>query len=123
MALLSDELSVVSISEVFKLNMRIPLYQRPYRWHVNSANRLFLDVFEAFKGNLQEYRIGSVILHKEDNIYYIVDGQQRLTTLAILLYCLKEPTALLNETYSPLSNKAIEQNFKLLRRKVDELTE
>lgn len=124
MGLIESELSIITIKELFKLNLAIPEYQRPYSWHVKSTNTLFMDTYEAYKQRISEYRIGSVILHKKDKNYYIVDGQQRITTLCILLYCLGDKNkTLLNEQYSSLSENAIINNFQILSKKVSELQE
>ena len=124
MGLVESELSIVAVRELFELNLAIPEYQRPYSWNVASTNTLFMDTYEAYQQGISEYRLGSVILHKENEYYHIVDGQQRITTLSILLYCLGDrDKGLLNEQYSSLSAKAIINNFEILAKKVSELQE
>ena len=124
MGLIESELSIVTVKELFELNLSIPEYQRPYSWTVASTNTLFMDTYEAYQQRISEYRLGSVILHKKDENYYIVDGQQRITTLSILLYCLGDiDKGLLNEQYSTLSANAIINNFEILTKKVSELKE
>ena len=121
MALIERELSIVTIKELFELKLAIPEYQRPYSWSVESTNTLFMDIYEAYKEGLSEYRLGSVILHKSNEVYNIVDGQQRITTLSILLYCLgDEELGLLNERYNSLSENVIINNFQILKKKVSE---
>ena len=73
MALIERELSIVTIKELFELKLAIPEYQRPYSWSVESTNTLFMDIYEAYKEGLSEYRLGSVILHKNNEVYNIVD--------------------------------------------------
>lgn len=122
MGLIKEELSIISLDSLLDLKMFIPEYQRPYRWQVSSTNTLFMDTYEALRKGVAEYRLGSVILHKKKDHYYIVDGQQRMTTLSILLYCLGKTNAgLLNEQYSSLSTNAIIYNFELLSKKISEL--
>lgn len=74
----------------------IPLYQRPYAWTTEQAEELFndLDTFaRSGKGQLEDlnpYFLGSIVLIKGDKPdAQIVDGQQRLTTLAVLLSALR----------------------------------
>lgn len=123
MALLQDELKIKKIHELLKMKLTLPSYQRPYSWSVKSTNNLFLDTYRAYQEGIQEYRIGSVILHKENGKYNIVDGQQRLTTLSILLYCLgDEKLGLLQEKYNHLSNDAIVTNFEILSKRTNELS-
>ena len=66
---------------------QIPRYQRAYSWGDDQLEKLWDDLIEA-KENDPNYFLGSVITAKsEDSKNYldIVDGQQRLTTLTILL--------------------------------------
>lgn len=123
MALLTNELEILPLRDLFNIPLRIPSYQRPYKWSARSTNLLFIDTYEAFQNDLDEYRLGSVILQKDQsNTYNIVDGQQRLTTLSILLYCLGDiDQSLLQEEYSELSTNAILTNHSILSRKTNEL--
>jgi len=124
MSLIMNELNINSLSKLFSIPLCIPSYQRPYKWSARSTNLLFIDTYEAFQNNLDEYRLGSVILQKDkSNKYNIVDGQQRLTTLSILLYCLGDTNQpLLKATYSELSTNAILTNHSILSRKTNELS-
>ncbi|MDA3052842.1 DUF262 domain-containing protein [Campylobacter sp. JMF_01 NE2] len=112
------KLEIASIEKLFKMSLLIPNYQRPYRWSIESVSILFSDIYEAMNKDILEYRIGSVILHKNgEEKYEIVDGQQRITTLSILLYCLDKHNTLLEEkTFNDLSEKAIIENYQILRR-------
>jgi hypothetical protein len=75
----------------------IPRYQRPYAWTVEQAGELLSDLL-AFMGEgndpieeLNPYFLGSVVLIKDDAPNSdVVDGQQRLTTLTILLAAIRE---------------------------------
>ncbi|MDK2937389.1 MAG: hypothetical protein PWP62_2397 [Eubacteriaceae bacterium] len=125
MALIREELRITSITGLLSMELALPSYQRPYSWSVKSTNTLFIDTYEAFKDGITEYRLGSVILHKEDSgKYNIVDGQQRLTTLSILLFCLGDDTqGMFKEKYGKLSNDVIVTNFGVLCRRTNELPE
>lgn len=70
----------LSLLEVFNLDLRIPPYQRTYCWDKKNVLRLVRDVFGANR----EYRLGSLILQRKSEGYEIIDGQQRLATLAML---------------------------------------
>jgi hypothetical protein len=124
MALIQDELKITKLKDLIDMKLALPSYQRPYSWSVKSTNTLFIDTYEAFRNGINEYRLGSVILHKEcAGKYNIVDGQQRLTTLSILLYCLAdEKQSLLKEKYSKLSNDVIVTNFGVLDKRTKELS-
>ena len=61
----------------------IPLYQRAYAWTDDQINQLIEDVIDI--DDDKNYYIGTLIVHKKDNQFEVVDGQQRLTTLYLLL--------------------------------------
>ncbi|MGL4873387.1 MAG: DUF262 domain-containing protein [Clostridium sp.] len=118
------ELEISNIAEIFKLALKIPEYQRPYKWSGSSTNRLFSDIYKAYESNLEEYRIGAIILHnKESQDYNIVDGQQRITTIAILDYILSGENDFLKIKYNKFSEKAIMETYRILRQRVSELDE
>lgn len=81
------------ISEIFtsKFEYHIPSYQRPYAWEKEQAETLFDDLLDFYKNQPKDdnYFLGSIVLIKEDdeNKPYsdVIDGQQRLTSLTILL--------------------------------------
>jgi uncharacterized protein with ParB-like and HNH nuclease domain len=80
---------IFSSEYVFK----IPAYQRPYAWTTEQARELLDDLIEFMKarpGEIDEmppYFLGSIVLIKTDTLpdSDVVDGQQRLTTLTLLL--------------------------------------
>lgn len=81
------------IGEVFSslYAFSIPAYQRPYRWETTQAGELFDDILtasrEAKGPNSDPYFLGSVVLIKDESAPEadVIDGQQRLTTLSLLL--------------------------------------
>ena len=75
----------------------IPAYQRPYAWTTEQTSELLDDLLAAMGRHepideVPPYFLGSIVLIKEQNhaISQVVDGQQRLTTLTILLSVLRE---------------------------------
>ncbi|MCB8698429.1 DUF262 domain-containing protein [Streptococcus mitis] len=80
-----------------KGNLRIPSYQRPYKWNRKHIRNLFYDLRDAM--GKKEYQIGSVILHENDGYLDIVDGkryldivdgQQRLISISLFLHLLDD---------------------------------
>lgn len=67
------------------ITLKIPEYQRPYKWSAKNANQLLDDIQEAMLDNKEFYRVGTLILHYDGKAYNIVDGQQRMITFALLL--------------------------------------
>ena len=87
--------------EIIRLPLSIPNYQRIYCWEENNVKCLLYDVFEHISVNTNiPYRLGTIILHSHDNKYDIIDGQQRLVTLALLLSEIGVKTGLLNEQFT-----------------------
>ena len=77
----------------------IPPYQREYSWKEEQWESLFNDIYENETG----YFLGSIIcISSETNELDVIDGQQRLTTLSILLLSLYKT---LNEHYNYFSNE------------------
>lgn len=68
--------------------LRIPSYQRPYKWNRKHIRNLFYDLRDAM--GKKEYQIGSVILHENDRHLDIVDGQQRLISISLFLHSLDD---------------------------------
>jgi hypothetical protein len=85
------------ISKIFseEFEFHIPGYQRPYAWTIEQAGELFddLQMFMQDQGGDGEdpYFLGSIVLIKKDGDPRadVIDGQQRLTTLTILLAALR----------------------------------
>ena len=73
----------------------IPQYQRPYVWQEDNIQELIDDLYYAFenKGS-SEYFLGALVLkrtkEKEFREYEILDGQQRLTTLTMMIAVLRD---------------------------------
>lgn len=75
-----------------KYDFSIPDYQRPYSWGTEEALQLLDDLVGALDGDADSpYFLGSVVLVKTDGdaAAQVIDGQQRLTTLTILISVLR----------------------------------
>lgn len=81
-----EDLKPVTVGELLIQDLRIPPYQRPYRWRLETAQALLDDIWGAWRQDRSsQYALGSVILYKNPNgERHVVDGQQRLLTLQIL---------------------------------------
>ncbi len=76
-------------------DFKIPDYQRPYAWQEEQAAQLLLDLQEALdRGADEPYFLGSIVLVKDGGAprAEVIDGQQRLTTLTILMSVLRDLT-------------------------------
>jgi hypothetical protein len=81
------------LAEIFssKFDYTIPAYQRPYAWTVDETSELFDDLHGFYEREKDApYFLGSIVLIKEEDkpLAEVIDGQQRLTTLTILLACI-----------------------------------
>ncbi|MCT3814421.1 hypothetical protein CMT92_06820 [Elizabethkingia anophelis] len=91
-----------------KGQLSIPEYQRPYVWQEKQINQLLDSVIEHHQSTIAEkpmYYLGSILLHQEDGLLKIIDGQQRLTT-SLLIQKITNPDYKSGITYS--ASKTIE---------------
>jgi len=94
----SVELYTMSLRQVLSLPLDIPSYQRIYCWGKKNISTLWDDISRINLGD--KYRTGTLILHKHESNFDIVDGQQRLVTLSLILNELhKEGISLLDKKY------------------------
>lgn len=126
-----------TVRELLKgVKYSIDYYQREYKWNKKQIQELIDDLSSKF---LEEYNpshprtkvadyphyfLGSIIISKKDSIAYIVDGQQRLTSLTLLLILLrnlqKDQDAKVNVDELIFSEKFGQKSFNL---HVDERTQ
>ncbi len=106
-----------------RILFRIPVYQRNYDWSESNCNRL-LDDIKTIIDTGKKHFIGTIVymLANEGGVtlreYTIIDGQQRLTTLTLMLKALvdvaneiKDPTA--QELLSFIQNNYCEEQYKI----------
>ncbi|MGR5190828.1 DUF262 domain-containing protein [Vibrio parahaemolyticus] len=86
---------------------KVPLYQRDYSWNKTHWNDLWLDIETNRKNDSKHYMGSIVLVSKNKKQYDIIDGQQRLTTLTILILAIVDT---LNELVSRQID--VEQNKK-----------
>ena len=105
--------------------LRIPVYQRPYKWTSKNANQLLDDIIEAMNSNKDVYRVGTLILHKEDDVFNVVDGQQRTITFSLLLKSLENDANIpfLNQKLSDNSYniRNVLNNYRSLSRRIESM--
>lgn len=87
----------VSIGTLLKERLDVPPYQRNYSWKKDHAKVLFQDLYENFikynsnkKSSDNDYLLGSMVLIKKHNKFEIIDGQQRLSTITMLLCAIRD---------------------------------
>ncbi len=90
-------LQELSINSIFNspenITYEIPIYQRNYAWENEEITALVNDVWDACKMKKETYFIGTLVSYdKGENKYEVIDGQQRLTTLYLIMKALGEKT-------------------------------
>ncbi|EAJ4972844.1 DUF262 domain-containing protein, partial [Campylobacter upsaliensis] len=75
-----------------KNHFLIPMYQRNYVWGEDECGQLWDDIYHFYKNKTDndEYFLGSMVIYAENKVQNIIDGQQRTTTLLLLIRALYE---------------------------------
>lgn len=83
---MNDDLEIISVSSILnKYNYLVPIYQRNFAWTEVQIVQLIEDIESAIKDDTDHYFLGNLIVNRTDNnMYEVIDGQQRLTTLYLL---------------------------------------
>ena len=78
-----------AVAELLRMNFFIPGYQRGYRWTEQQVNDLLNDIKEFKSENNSWYCLQPLVVMKnKDEKWEVIDGQQRLTTIYLILACL-----------------------------------
>jgi len=106
-----------SIREVLQSKKyKIDYYQREYRWEKKHIEQLIDDLYSKFDSEFKEgddrqkvkdynyYYLGSIVLSDNGGNSNIIDGQQRLTSITLLLIYLKNLSSQLNLTITNIDN-------------------
>lgn len=97
---LSHILKECSIKDIYYGNSgtattyKIPIYQRNYAWERDEIFALIKDIHDSMVIDKPVYYIGTLVTFKRDeNVFEVIDGQQRLTTIYIILTAMGEKLA------------------------------
>lgn len=114
-----DQKSVRALFSEKKADFLIPDYQRPYAWGEKECQTLWDDLFlfafpdndcDKFNSDSDEYFLGPIVTFKnDDGKMEIIDGQQRLTTLMLLLRAFYEKYGSMKNDKAVKTSKFIEQ--------------
>lgn len=99
--------------------LQLDHYQRPYVWDSIKVNQLLSDLHEFRRSSKEQaYYLGTVLLHRNDEkqVRFVIDGQQRLSTLAVLYYtlCGSLPEGLAFHYRSPISARNLHEAHQLM---------
>lgn len=85
-----NKLDLAKLQDILRRKLVIPSYQRPYAWESEDIEEIFRTISSTQEDNENICFFGSIILSKKSNgfgqeEYYIIDGQQRLSSFLLLL--------------------------------------
>ncbi|GAC13217.1 DUF262 domain-containing protein [Aliiglaciecola lipolytica] len=115
-----NELELKPINDLLELSFFIPAYQRGYRWSKRQVTEL-LDDIKEFQQQAENstkntfYCLQPIVVKQHNGDWELVDGQQRLTTIYIILTYLKDILALLGKSRYELSYETREESAEFLQ--------
>lgn len=101
--------SIKTVRDLLKQTYRLEAYQRDYVWTTKQVDELLRDLFAAFRPRIGDvgtkgYFLGALLVRHKAGEQALIDGQQRLTTLMLLIIALRRRLALNPTAFSqPLS--------------------
>ncbi len=115
-----DQKTIKDLFQSKKADFLIPDYQRPYAWGENEYRTLWDDIFSfaipdeektEFDSN-SEYFLAPIVAFKNDNDKMeVIDGQQRLTTLMLLLRAFYSKFAHMQDKASVSKNRILKNAY------------
>lgn len=77
---------ILNLEDLIQVGLTIPNYQRPYKWNKKTVEFFLNDIYKFIFIEQKKYRLGTLIIHRETDLKLnVVDGQQRITTLYLIL--------------------------------------
>lgn len=93
---MSEKITSLKVEDIFNsktVKYKIPIYQRNYAWKEPQIRQLIRDIYDycGEKNKEKKYYIGTLVVRPDkENTFEVIDGQQRLTTLSMLVAYLKK---------------------------------
>lgn len=115
----NNELTLKPLNDLLRMVFFIPSYQRGYRWSKTQVKNLLDDVLEFRKHSEDKskdvfYCLQPIIVSKKGNDWILIDGQQRLTTIYLILIYLKDILSLLGKSKYTLQYETRPNSAKYL---------
>jgi hypothetical protein len=108
---MNNNLNIRTFRELFenRRNIRIPVYQRSYSWGKEEYSQFFEDLIEQ---DGKPYHFGLFIFeHDAESVYFVIDGQQRLTTAVLFLAAFTKVKTGKNENTTDISKAYLSGSF------------
>lgn len=102
----------------------VPHYQRGYRWQRANVLDLLYDISDFIHSDKKFYSLQPLVVYhsEKDNTYHVVDGQQRLTTISILLgYLGEKQIDIKYESRKEQQNRYVEGNINIDQHLVNQV--
>lgn len=102
----------------------VPHYQRGYRWQRANVLDLLYDISDFIHSDKKSYSLQPLVVYhsEKDNTYHVVDGQQRLTTISILLgYLGEKQIDIKYESRKEQQNRYVEGNINIDQHLVNQV--
>lgn len=95
------DFKIEGIGHVLKdRKLKVPIFQRSYKWgKENEVEEFWTDLRDAMSADNPEYFLGTLVLSRKDKeeLWTVIDGQQRLATTAILIAAIRDAYKVLEE--------------------------
>lgn len=124
----SNDVTELTIKNLFNGtdHYLIPPYQRNYAWREPEISQLIQDIIDKSKlTDKKNYYIGTLVIYRRsDGKYEVIDGQQRLTTLSLLMMVLRhEKYQVATAEYNLKDNQKLILEFESRKKSTDTLQE
>lgn len=121
----SKQILLRPISDILDYKFFVPSYQRGYRWTGVEVIALLDDIYEFILDNEKSdksvfYCLQPLIVYEKDDLYHVIDGQQRLTTIYIILTYLKDVAAIFGKGKFQLSYETRPDSEEYLNNIIEE---
>ena len=80
-----NKIELKSVSELNGNSFMVPDYQRGYKWRKKDVEYLIEDIAEIALDDNSDYCLQPIVVAKDNDKYVLVDGQQRLTTIWLII--------------------------------------
>ncbi len=80
-----NKIELKSVSELENKKFIVPNYQRGYKWRAKDVEYLIDDIAEIKEDDNSDYCLQPIVVAKDNDKYVLVDGQQRLTTIWLII--------------------------------------
>ena len=80
-----NKIELKSVSELGNKKFIVPNYQRGYKWRAKDVEYLIDDIAEIKEDDNSDYCLQPIVVAKDNDKYVLVDGQQRLTTIWLII--------------------------------------